>query len=153
MKNLFLGLVMLAGIGTSAQQSNKKIETLFAEYLTIKDALVTDNAAKASDAAGNFVQSLAAIDTKTIAVEKSNALKTDASAIQQSKDIKIQRKSFNSLSDNMVELMKDQKISSTIFVQYCPMAKAQWMSSKKEIRNPYYGKSMLECGFVSSEIK
>jgi len=27
---------------------------------------------------------------------------------------------------------------------YCPMAKASWLQTEKEVRNPYYGKSMLD---------
>ena len=33
------------------------------------------------------------------------------------------------------------------------MADASWLSAEKEIRNPYYGASMLKCGSVKSEIK
>jgi hypothetical protein len=28
-----------------------------------------------------------------------------------------------------------------------------WLSTEKEIRNPYYGDEMLECGRVAEEIK
>ncbi len=54
----------------------------------------------------------------------------------------------------MIDLAKENKLSDkTIFVQYCPMAKGSWMSNEKQIVNPYYGKSMLDCGSVKSEIK
>jgi Cu(I)/Ag(I) efflux system membrane fusion protein len=44
-----------------------------------------------------------------------------------------------------------------IYVQHCPMADnnkgADWLSTEKEIRNPYFGSSMLTCGEVTSELK
>jgi hypothetical protein len=33
------------------------------------------------------------------------------------------------------------------------MADGSWLSDEKQIANPYYGKSMLSCGSVKSEIK
>ena len=30
---------------------------------------------------------------------------------------------------------------------------AYWISDTKEVKNPYYGASMLECGVVEEEIK
>jgi membrane fusion protein, copper/silver efflux system len=37
--------------------------------------------------------------------------------------------------------------------QHCPMADndkgADWLSSEKEIMNPYFGESMLRCGEVT----
>ena len=54
----------------------------------------------------------------------------------------------------MAAIANHFKVSSTpVYVQYCPMAKGQWLSDEKEIKNPYYGNSMLTCGSVKSEIK
>jgi len=30
---------------------------------------------------------------------------------------------------------------------------ADWLSSEKEIKNPYFGKSILKCGEITKEIK
>jgi Cu(I)/Ag(I) efflux system membrane fusion protein len=47
-------------------------------------------------------------------------------------------------------------LSSTVYIQHCPMADsnngADWLSQEKEIRNPYFGESMLKCGEVKKEI-
>ena len=41
-------------------------------------------------------------------------------------------------------------LSTPIYVQRCPMADsnkgADWLSKKKEIKNPYFGSAMLKCG-------
>jgi hypothetical protein len=36
---------------------------------------------------------------------------------------------------------------------YCPMKKANWLSSSATIKNPYYGNSMLTCGKVVETLK
>ena len=47
--------------------------------------------------------------------------------------------------------------NDTLFVEFCPMADndrgANWLSKNKEIKNPYFGTSMLKCGEVKDEIK
>lgn len=154
MRNFTIIFILLFTAVVSAQSSNGTAK-LFNDYLKIKDALVTDNSAKASLAAENFVKTLNAGDFKSTSLEIINSMKKDAFAISSTKDIKTQRDSFYGLSDNMVELLKKQKLSTSeeAFVQYCPMAKGQWLSDKKDIKNPYYGKSMLECGYITEEIK
>jgi Cu(I)/Ag(I) efflux system membrane fusion protein len=46
---------------------------------------------------------------------------------------------------------------SMIYIQHCPMADsnkgADWLSKEKEIRNPYFGASMLKCGEVTKTIE
>jgi Cu(I)/Ag(I) efflux system membrane fusion protein len=41
-----------------------------------------------------------------------------------------------------------------VYKEYCPMAfdnkGAYWLSESEEIRNPYFGKSMLTCGEVTT---
>jgi hypothetical protein len=29
---------------------------------------------------------------------------------------------------------------------YCPMAKASWLQTEKDVKNPCMGKAMLDCG-------
>lgn len=61
------------------------------------------------------------------------------------KSIEDLRESFKKLSEvyfengNKVELNKFHKAN-------CPMAKARWIQKAGPLRNPYYGKSMLDCG-------
>jgi hypothetical protein len=61
------------------------------------------------------------------------------------KDIGELRTSFKTLSEVYIangekkEMGKLQKAS-------CPMAKAKWIQKPGAIKNPYYGKEMLECG-------
>ena len=136
----------------SSQQS--RLSEVLTQYYSIKDALVKGVSNKASFTSEQFIKTLNAIDYRIISEGNINALLKDATAISESKDIKKQRDLFANLSANMVTLSKDVRLSSQpIYVDYCPMKKASWLSNGKEIRNPYYGSTMLTCGNIVDTIQ
>ncbi|MNG29248.1 hypothetical protein D3C84_1146450 [compost metagenome] len=58
----------------------------------------------------------------------------------------------------MVGLLKKAGMADAeLYVHYCPMAfdnkGAVWISTTKEVRNPYFGEKMLKCGEVKETIK
>jgi hypothetical protein len=55
------------------------------------------------------------------------------------------RTSFKKLSEVYFK-KADQKELNNFQKATCPMAEARWIQKKGDLRNPYYGKSMLECG-------
>lgn len=61
------------------------------------------------------------------------------------KNIEELRNSFKQLS-NLYIANTDKKDMKDLIVAECPMVKAKWIQPKGGIRNPYYGKGMLECG-------
>lgn len=73
------------------------------------------------------------------------------------KDIKGIRASFIVISNQLVESAKSHGYDETLFVQFCPMADsnkgAYWLSTKKDILNPYFGSMMLKCGLTKETIK
>lgn len=146
---------MLAFVSAHAQsKSNPQLTKLYQNYISMKSSLASDDIKKTSMAANDFLKTASTINSKIIGEKNLLSIKTDAASISKAKNIDAQRKSFYKLSDVMIGLAKENKLSDkTIFVQYCPMAKGSWMSNEKQIVNPYYGKSMLDCGSVRSEIK
>ncbi|MCU7616655.1 DUF3347 domain-containing protein [Chryseobacterium sp. PBS4-4] len=146
---------LIAFVTANAQsKSNPQLTKLYQNYISVKSALASDDIKKTSMAAGEFLKTSKTVNAKMITEKQLTSLKADATTIAQAKNIETQRKAFYSLSDVMIGLAKENKLSDkTIFVQYCPMAKGSWMSNEKQIVNPYYGKSMLDCGSVKSEIK
>ena len=154
-KLIFTALFSIFSIlNLSAQKSDASISKLYQNYLNIKTALATDNSDEASKAANTFIKSASMVDYKVLSEGNLDVLRKSASKIADSRSIETQRESFNGLSQNMISMTKSFKLSDkSVFVQYCPMAEASWLSAEKEIKNPYYGKSMLTCGSVKSEIK
>ena len=141
-------------ISLSAQQKDTSLSTMYQSYLNIKNALVSDQSDEASKAANTFLKSASMVDYKVLSEGNLDLLRKEASKIADSRSIEMQREAFNNLSKNMIALTGKYKLADeSVFVQYCPMAKASWLSAEKNVKNPYYGKSMLTCGSVKAEIK
>lgn len=146
---------VIAFVSASAQKkSSPQLTKLYQNYIAIKSSLSSDDIKKTSMAAGEFLKTAKSVNAKMITQTQLVSIQSDAKTMAQAKSIEAQRKAFYKLSDVMIGLAKENKLSDkTIFVQYCPMAKGSWLSNEKQIVNPYYGKSMLDCGSVKSEIK
>ncbi|MBC7555901.1 MAG: DUF3347 domain-containing protein [Chryseobacterium sp.] len=154
-KLIFTTLFTVLSIFTiSAQKNDATINKLFQNYLSIKNALVADNSDDASKAATEFIKSSSMVDFKILSKGNLNVLRKDASQISESRSIDSQREVFEHLSQNMIALTKNFKLDDkSVFVMHCPMADANWLSSEKVVKNPFYGSSMISCGSVKSEIK
>jgi archaellum component FlaF (FlaF/FlaG flagellin family) len=152
MNKLYVILAIIAASfsqNTFAQDNAKP--QLINAYYTLKEALVSSNATSASTSADELVNAINNADKQTINDDAREALLKDAKAVSQSKDLKQQRIKFATLSSNMFELAKKVKLSpDPVYQQYCPMAKASWLSANKAIKNPYYGSAMLTCGTVQT---
>ncbi len=141
-------------LNISAQKSDASVSRMYEDYLTIKNALVADHSDDASKAANTFIKSVSMVDYKVVSEGNLETLRKDASKIADSRSIEAQRASFNNLSKNMIALTQKFKLADqSVFVQYCPMVKASWLSAEKNVKNPYYGSSMLTCGSVKAELK
>lgn len=160
--------VAILAFSANAQPPEKIDEVLVSQisaalkgYFDVKNALVDSNAETASTAADSLVEKLAAIDdTKMTSTQsavwgkRSTALKKDASHIAKNKEISHQREHFETLSINMYAVIKAIAANSAdVYLHYCPMKKASWLSESKEVKNPYFGKKMLDCGDVKATLK
>lgn len=157
MKKSFLatGLVPFAVTKSFAKDMTELSQPfqLLIQYYQIKDALVAGNATRAATNAKAFLKIANSIDYKVISEENINALIKDATIISEIKNIKKQRSQFANLSANMVRLAKAKKLSEgPVYEIYCPMKKANWLSSSKTIKNPYLGSAILTSGKVVDTI-
>lgn len=139
---------------TAQSKTNPQLSKLYQNYIAVKSALASDDFKKTSVAAGEFLKTASVINSKILDEKNLNSLKSESKTISLAKNIDAQRKPFYKLSEVMIAIANENKISEkTIYVQYCPMAEGSWLSNEKQIVNPYYGSSMLKCGSVKSEIK
>lgn len=123
-----------------------KIGKAYEHYLHLKDALVASNQEDAKKAASELQKSLASVSNGKMVAD-------EAAKVVVATNLESQRKAFSGVSDMMAMLVKDGKLSmGMIYVEYCPMVKASWLSNEKEIKNPYYGDAMLRCGGVKEMI-
>lgn len=130
-------------------------------YYGIKNALIGDDGKTANAQAGELVKMLAAVtmakmtdDQHMLFMNLSGKVKFDAEHINETSDIKHQRDHFNDLSNNFFAMVKGLNANEQpVYQQYCPMAKAYWLSDNSAVKNPYYGKLMLTCGKVTETLK
>ncbi|WP_166664814.1 DUF3347 domain-containing protein [Pedobacter metabolipauper] len=162
MKSLIsLGLILLLSVTTLSVVNAQKVTTpSLQSYLLVKDALVNSDAKLAAERSAELGKSIQTFKTVSLTADGKkvfDALKeklvADAGLIAKSDNISDQRSRFETLSANMILLAKAAKLSDQeIYLQYCPMKKASWLSSEKDIKNPYYGKQMLTCGSVKETL-
>lgn len=126
-------------------------DEVFNHYIDLKDALVASNTSQSQAAAKVLANALNKIDgCQNTAVMANNIANTS--------DLKVQRFNFTALSSDIIAMLKHTEIvSGSMFVQYCPMANdgdgGYWLASETEIRNPYYGEQMVNCGEVKDTLK
>lgn len=150
-------------IATATSKSNE-LQSVFDNYFLVKDALIQSDASATAIVAKELVSAISNVkmdklemDVHMVWMKVLNQLKTDATQMANSKDIKKQRNHFVTLSKEMYSLMKVAKYDEMVYYQHCPMANdgkgANWLSKQNEIKNPYYGSRMLTCGKTVETIK
>ncbi|MFO7746048.1 MAG: efflux RND transporter periplasmic adaptor subunit [Psychroflexus sp.] len=130
----------------SISEKTEEVKTLINDYTELKDALVADDF-KTSKLKYNKVN-------VSLSELKSHTFKDSKNV----KDIDELRDIFIRLSEEMITIVKTSNpTDDTVYIQKCPMANqsegATWLSFSKEIKNPYYGASMLKCGSVIDSIQ
>lgn len=161
MKKIWSVFVLIAAVNFTHAQPAASLQALLGSYYNVKDALVAGDAAKAAAQAAALEKALGTVNTATLNSAAQEALKNvqaditaAAKTIAASKDISKQRESFVQLSEKFTALAKTVKLSAQpVYLDYCPMKKAYWLSADQAVKNPYYGSSMLSCGSVKEILK
>ena len=149
----------------NAATQNASVDEAVNAYLQLKNALTTDNGDGAATAGKQLHEAMLKLDNASFAADQKKVyddvkddIKEHAEHISTNAGkITHQREHFDMLSKDMIDLVKVVKPSQTLYKDHCPMFNdnkgADWLSEVKDIKNPYYGKKMLECGEVKEEIK
>lgn len=141
------------------------LKTIIGHYLSIKNALASDNPGEAAAAAKSFTEILAGIDKSRFSAEQKSAFEKSEQGLSEhavqisanAGDIKGQRNHFILLSNSVYELVKNFGGGRILYHVHCPMANnnqgALWISESMEIKNPYFGSEMLTCGSIEEQIQ
>ncbi len=136
----------------------KQLQEVYQAYLPVKDALVDSDPGKAAEQGQELLSVLEAVDMGLLEgdahMEYMDLLEKMNSAMETisgSKDIEVQRRAFAAFNNTFYLAVKTFGLyQGTVYYQFCPMALdnqgATWLSSSEEIRNPYFGESMMNCG-------
>lgn len=136
---------------TGVAIKDDKLNAVYQHYIHLSTALVNGDMTEAKVAAS-------AIELGAKELTAGTALAGLASKIGAAADIEAQRTLFSDLSNDFIARVKASGLTSgEVYVEYCPMALndkgASWLSNQKDIKNPYFGESMLTCGEVKETIK
>ena len=141
------------------------IKEIVSAYLQMKNAFTEDNSTGAATAGKkleaafkNFDKSaLTAAQKKTFEDVEADAREHAEHIGENGGNIAHQREHFEMLSKDIYDLVKAFGGGQVLYKDFCPMYNngkgAFWISETKEIKNPYLGKAMPNCGTMKEEIK
>jgi len=139
---------------------DEKAIALVNRYLTLKEALVSDDNELASQSSKKLMEKIENFEmshySNTEQAELQEILEEAMDHVEQMSEssIDIQREHFKALSKGVTDMLAITGTNTKLYEQYCPMYNngSTWLSASKEIKNPYYGSKMLACGKVQQEI-
>ena len=133
-----------------AKINEDKLNAVYEQYTKLTTALTAGNVAEAKIISN-------AIETGASIVSGGKSIAASAAKITNAPTLEAQRTAYEKLSNDIIAFVKKAGVTNgELYVQYCPMAfndkGAAWLSSSREIKNPYFGKKMLNCGEVKETI-
>lgn len=145
---------------------NQSYSMLLTAYLDIKEGLFKDDTVainKAAIALQVAADSLKVNDLKADSLIKETAknyaatISGSAKGLLGEADIDAKRKEFEMITNVLYDLTRTVKYDGKkIYYQYCPMAfnnkGAYWLSGEREIKNPYFGAKMPDCGSLEDSL-
>ncbi|WP_127844238.1 DUF3347 domain-containing protein [Psychroflexus aestuariivivens] len=143
-----------------AMGGDSNTQAVLNDYFNLKNALVGDDNGKAKELGATLATSLGNFDVSQYNDTQQSELKDivedaveHAEHISES-DIAHQREHFKVLSKDVIDMVAITGAEIKLYEQFCPMydGGTAWLSTKEEVRNPYYGSQMLKCGKVQREI-
>ena len=146
------------------QNNTKNAETagILDAYFEIKNGLVADSKENTAKGGTALLAAISKFDMSKIPedahkeyMEIQESAKEHAEHIVKS-PMDHQREHFEALSTDITDLVALLGTDKVIYQDFCPMANnnkgALWLSEVKEIKNPYFGSRMLNCGSVKKQI-
>lgn len=146
---------------SASVQDDTLVKEVLQAYLDMKNALAADQSKEAATSGEKLLSALNTFPVSSLTSAQQsevNEIVSDAKEHaehigENAGNIKHQREHFQELSNDMYDLLKQVGTSQTVYKDSCPMVKAIWISEKKQIANPYYGKDMSTCGKVQETIE
>ncbi|NND80779.1 MAG: efflux RND transporter periplasmic adaptor subunit [Maribacter sp.] len=133
----------------------KSFQPVVDAYINLKDALIRSDVSMASFKSEAFRKALEEmpVNQREQTHNYWSILHKTSKGINENVSLEDQRKQFQMLSDNLIEIVRNfDEVNDKLFVQFCPMADnnngAFWISKEEKVLNPYFGEAMLKCGSV-----
>jgi Cu(I)/Ag(I) efflux system membrane fusion protein len=150
---------------TVPDEFKNQLTTAVNQYFILKNDLVKSDFDKARKNGLKLLSSLNQVDMKLldddahiIWMKQQDSLEKYVDQLSKAANIDKQREYFAPLSNLLIEVADLFGLTlETAYVAFCPMAfddkGAHWLSEFEDIKNPYFGDAMLQCGEVKKQIK
>lgn len=156
------------GIAENSGSFNESYAKLLGAYYQVKDALVASDTTKASAAGRELITAADSLKVNEIQGDSTGKMKEiakvfagtisgSAQALVGEAGIDGKRKEFEMIASAIWDLTRAIRYNGQkVYWQYCPMAfnnkGAYWLSNERDIKNPYFGSQMLECGSTEDSV-
>lgn len=142
--------MLLGAFATKASDLSKMLD----HYMLIKDALVASDFSKTNAAVLVYKSDLKSFKSADLPEAQKKAFKSVEKTMNKAVDqlqaattLESQRKAFADLSKAWFKVLDQVKVSDKPVYRFnCSMKKEDWLSFEQSVKNPYYGKTMLNCG-------
>jgi len=150
---------------TSGLHYNFRLEmdSVLTRYFALKDALVESDPQQSAEKAQGLSEFSSGVMDEVLESEDrglwlgiARIIQTETGNLVDENDVDGQRFYFERISNAMIQMVESfNPVGYTIYHQSCPMVRdgsADWLSREEEIRNPYHGDRMMNCGEVVREL-
>jgi hypothetical protein len=147
-----LALALITAVGLLSSNTSRAaddsaltepVKSVIDHYLKIQTELTKDSIKGIDEHANAIAKAVRGDDTKLL----SPGVAKQAETLAQAQDLRAAREAFKPLSESLIKYLADNKAGvGTYHEAYCPMARASWLQTGTDIRNPYLGKEMPNCG-------
>ncbi|WP_243545648.1 DUF3347 domain-containing protein [Pseudodesulfovibrio tunisiensis] len=144
----------------------KQLGFVFSSYEPLAEALAADDLQKARSAAEKIAAALRKVEADKLDGQSHNiwtdslkAMNDGLAAIREATDIVGVRTGFEPLSVGLTRavLKLGMETDGPVYELFCPMAfdyeGATWLQRDEDVRNPYFGATMLKCGETNRQLK
>lgn len=140
-----------------------EMDSVLTRYFDLKDALVESDSGLSKEKAEELAGFTYEVKDDVLDAENqglwlgiARVIQNESGNLVAEDDIDEQRLYFERISTAMIRMVEDfNPVRYTIYHQSCPMVRdgsADWLSREEEIRNPYHGDRMMNCGEIIQRI-
>ncbi len=127
---------------TPVARAGDPVLALLDPYFRIQSQLTADTTEGIKDNATAIAKQAEALG------EAGKPISAAADSLGASSTLAAARTAFGQLSEAVIAYAEHAKANpgADVNTMYCPMVKKSWMQKGEPVRNPYLGKSMVDCG-------
>lgn len=139
-------MAMAAGaalmLAAGAASAGEPISALLDPYFRIQSQLTSDKIEGIGSDAGQVAEAAAKLGGEGDPIAAAARELASTTSLQAARD------AFSKLSEAVIAYADKTRtpMDKDVVTMYCPMVKKSWMQKGEQVRNPYLGSSMANCG-------